>query len=84
MTAREKSAGLATQTWTATTCAKWHKPAEGRYKCSVDASFPTQRNRTHIGICIRDIYSINSFLTATKWFALMCLVNVGEAYDLLV
>ncbi|PNX86190.1 cytochrome p450, partial [Trifolium pratense] len=33
---------------------KWEKPGRGRYKCNIDASFSTQRNRVGLGICIRE------------------------------
>ncbi|MCI45659.1 cytochrome P450, partial [Trifolium medium] len=33
---------------------KWEKPARGRYKCNIDASFSPQLNRVGIGMCIRD------------------------------
>jgi hypothetical protein len=30
----------------------WKKPASGRYKCNIDASFSSQRNRVGLGMCI--------------------------------
>lgn len=33
---------------------KWKKPAEGRYKCNIDASFSRHLNKVGIGICLRD------------------------------
>ena len=41
------SAGTTDPNW-------WHKPQQGRYKCNVDASFSSIRNRIGIDICLCD------------------------------
>jgi len=33
---------------------RWQPPEHGRMKCNVDAAFSSQRNKTGVGICIRD------------------------------
>ena len=33
---------------------RWQPPASGRLKCNIDAAFSAHRNRTGIGICLRD------------------------------
>ncbi|GAU25475.1 hypothetical protein TSUD_71290 [Trifolium subterraneum] len=56
----------------------WSKPPLGRYKCNVDASFSIRRNRTEIGICIRD--DQGSFVLAkTEWLSPILDVDTGEA-----
>ena len=37
---------------------KWRKSRSGRYKCNVDASFPTNTNKVGLGMCIRDLDGI--------------------------
>ena len=32
----------------------WKRPALGRYKCNVDASFSSDHNKVGIEVCIRD------------------------------
>ncbi|XP_045822258.1 uncharacterized protein LOC123915155 [Trifolium pratense] len=60
----------------------WSKPPAGRYKCNVDASFSIRRNRTWIGICIRD--DQGSFVLAkTEWFSPILDINTEEAVGLL-
>jgi ribonuclease HI len=61
---------------------KWTKPARGRIKCNVDASFPSLHNRVGIGICIRDesgAYVLGKY----EQFTLLCDVKIGEALGLL-
>jgi len=61
---------------------KWIKPAEGRFKCNIDASFSQLSNRVGIWVCIRD--DRGTFVLAkTEWFTLVCEVHVGEALGLL-
>jgi len=31
---------------------RWQKPARGRYKCNIDASFSSSLNRVGLGMCI--------------------------------
>jgi hypothetical protein len=33
---------------------KWQPPANGRFKCNIDAAFSIPHNRTGVGICLRD------------------------------
>jgi len=61
---------------------KWIKPAEGRFKCNIDASISQLSNRVGIWVCIRD--DTGTFVLAkTEWFTLVCEVHVGEALGLL-
>ena len=61
---------------------RWHKPQQGRYKCNVYASFSSIRNRTGIGICLRD--DEGAFVLAkTMSVSPMSSVHVGEALGLL-
>jgi ribonuclease HI len=61
---------------------KWKKPAEGRYKCNIDASFSRHLNKVGIGICLRD--DLGAFVLAkTDWISLLCEVHIGEALGLL-
>jgi hypothetical protein len=54
----------------------WEKPARGRYKCNIDASFSSSLNRVGIGICIRD--NAGDFvLMRTDWFSPLCDVTIG-------
>ncbi|XP_058783747.1 uncharacterized protein LOC131658475 [Vicia villosa] len=58
----------------------WRKPAIGRLKCNIDASF--SNNKVGIGACIRD--DKGSFIAArTEWFSPITEVAVGEALGLL-
>jgi len=57
---------------------RWTKPAPGRFKCNVDASFSTELNRVGIGMCIRDAAG-DYVLARTTWFTPVCAVEIGEA-----
>jgi len=61
----------------------WQRPSLGRYKCNIDAAFSSSRNRTDIGICVRD--SEGTFILA-KVVSFLCIysVDVGEALDYIV
>ena len=59
---------------------KWRKSRSGRYKCNVDASFPTNTNKVGLGMCIRDSDG-NHVRSKTMWFTPVCSVDVGEALD---
>jgi len=60
---------------------EWTKPACGRYKCNIDASFSDSLNMVGIGICIRD--DQGEFVMAkTDCFSPICDVDVGEAVGL--
>ena len=57
---------------------EWSKPAYGRYKCNIDASFSSTMNKVGIGICLRD--DRGEFVSAkTDCFSPLCDVAVGEA-----
>jgi hypothetical protein len=59
----------------------WKKPAPGRYKCNIDASFSTSLNRVDLGMCLRD--DDGAFVLArTEWFAPLCDIDVGEVVGL--
>ncbi|XP_039685106.1 uncharacterized protein [Medicago truncatula] len=60
---------------------RWRKPERGRYKCNVDASFPTTTNKVGFGMCIRDSDG-NHVRSKTMWFNPSCSVDVGEALAL--
>ncbi|XP_024642261.2 uncharacterized protein [Medicago truncatula] len=60
---------------------RWRKPESGRYKCNVDASFPTMINKVGFGMCIRDSDE-NHVRSKTMWFNPTCSVDVGEALAL--
>jgi hypothetical protein len=59
----------------------WKPPAQGRFKCNIDATFSSSHNRTGIGICIRDEEGI-FVLAKTVRFARVYDVEVGEALGL--
>ncbi|XP_024628786.1 uncharacterized protein [Medicago truncatula] len=60
---------------------KWQKPAHGRLKCNVDASFSDDLNRVGFGFCIRD--EGGNFIRAkTMWSNPVCSIDVGEAMGL--
>ncbi|CAJ2637916.1 unnamed protein product [Trifolium pratense] len=61
---------------------RWRKPATGRYKCNIDASFSSHSNRVGIGICIRDDEG-RSVLAKSMWLSPICNVDIGEALGLL-
>jgi len=56
---------------------EWTKPAYGRYKCNIDASFSDSLNMVGIGICIRDDQG-EFVLAKTDCFSPLCDVDVGE------
>ncbi|PNX70857.1 cytochrome p450, partial [Trifolium pratense] len=62
--------------------AKWEKPARGRYKCNIDASFSSQLSRVGIDMCIRDDEG-RFVLAKTIWKSPICNVDLGEALGLL-
>ena len=59
---------------------EWTKPAYGRYKCNIDASFFDSLNIVGIGICIRD--DQGEFVMAKNCFSPLCDVDVGEVVGL--
>jgi hypothetical protein len=60
---------------------RWQKPAHGRLKCNVDASFSEALNCVGFGFCIR--YEFGNFIRAkTMWSNLVCSSDVGEALGL--
>jgi len=60
---------------------EWTKPAYGRYKCNIDASFSDSLNMVGIGICIRD--DQGEFVMAkADCFSPLCDVDVGEVVGL--
>jgi hypothetical protein len=61
---------------------RWIKPAYGKYKCNIDASFSLVLNKVGIGMCIRD--NQGNFVTArTEWREPILDVEIGEAFGLL-
>jgi len=57
---------------------RWQPPTPRRYKCNIDAAFSSHRNRTGIGICVRD--SEGTFVMAkTTTFPCTVSVDVEEA-----
>ncbi|PNX87003.1 cytochrome p450 [Trifolium pratense] len=58
------------------------KPAIGRYKCNIDASFSAQQNRVGLGMCIRDDEG-RFVLAKTMWISPICSVDLGEALRLI-
>ena len=61
---------------------KWIKPAEGRFKYSIDASFSKLPIKVGIRVCIRDDTS-TFVLAKTEWFTTVCELHVSEALGLL-
>jgi len=59
----------------------WQPPMLGRLKCNIDAAFSVPRNRTSIGICIRDEHGV-FVLAKTVSFEGVYAVEVGEALGL--
>jgi len=56
---------------------EWSKPAYGRYKCNIDASFSSSMNMVGIRICLRD--DRGEFVSAKiDCFSPLCDVDVGE------
>ncbi|XP_024640526.1 uncharacterized protein [Medicago truncatula] len=60
---------------------RWQKPARGRYKCNIDASFSSSLNRVGLGMCIRDDAG-EYVLARIDWFYPLCDVVIGEAVGL--
>ncbi|XP_039682833.1 uncharacterized protein [Medicago truncatula] len=60
---------------------RWQRPARGRFKCNIDASFSTSTNKVGLGMCIRDEEG-RFVLAKTMWFSLVCSVDIGEALGL--
>jgi hypothetical protein len=57
---------------------RWLKPDPWRYKCNIDASFPSSQNKVGIDMCIHK--KNRSFVLAkTLWLSPLCFVEVGEA-----
>jgi hypothetical protein len=61
---------------------KWIKLVEGKFKCSIDASFSKLSIRVGIRVCIGDDTS-TFVLAKTEWFTPICELHVGEALGLL-
>lgn len=57
---------------------RWQPPEHGRMKCNVDAAFFSQRNKTGVGICIRDEDGV-FVLARTVTFIGVYPVDIGEA-----
>ncbi|XP_039687155.1 uncharacterized protein [Medicago truncatula] len=60
---------------------RWKKPLRGRYKCNIDASFPTTTNKVGFGMCIRDSDG-NHVRSKIMCYTPSCSVDVGEALAL--
>jgi len=58
------------------------KPPLGKYKCNVDASSSTSKNKVGIGICIKDDQG-HFVLARTEWFLPCIDMHIGEATGLL-
>jgi len=59
----------------------WQKPASGRLKCNVDASFSEALNCVGFGLCIRD--ENGNFIKAkTLWSNPVCATDIGEVLGL--
>jgi len=60
---------------------RWQPPTPWRYKCNIDTTFSSHRNRTSISICVRDLEG--TFVVAkTITFPCIVSVDVGEALGL--
>jgi hypothetical protein len=53
---------------------RWQRPAHGRFKCNIDASFLTSTNKVGLGMCIRDEDG-RFVLAKTMWFSPICSVD---------
>lgn len=60
---------------------RWQPPEHGRMKCNVDVAFSRHRNKTGIGICIRDEGGV-FVLARTISFIGVYPVDIGEALGL--
>jgi hypothetical protein len=60
---------------------RWQRPAHGRFKCNIDASFSVSTNKVGLGMCIRDEEG-RFVLAKTMWFSPICSVDIGEALGL--
>jgi hypothetical protein len=65
----------------ASTVQQWQLPAQGRFKCNIDAAFSKQFQRTGIGICLRDD-SGTFVLARLLYFNSIYPVAVGESLGL--
>lgn len=61
---------------------RWTKPAVGRFKCNVDATFSTSCNRAGLGACIRDAEG-NFVAGRTTFLPPLLDIEMGEAIGLL-
>jgi len=61
---------------------RWTKPALGRFKCNVDATFSNSLNRVGLGACIRDADG-NFVAGRTSFLSPLHDVEMGEALGLL-
>jgi len=81
------SVGSVTTTATAvpagsvSTHVRWQPPASGRLKCNIDATFSAHRNRTGIGIRLRDEEGV-FVLAKTVSYDGVYPVDIGEALGL--
>jgi len=60
---------------------RWQPPKHGRMKCNVDAAFSSHRNKTGIGICIREEGGV-FVLARTVSFIGVYPVDIGETLGL--
>lgn len=60
---------------------KWQPPAPGRMKSNIDAAFSGQRNRTGIGICLRDEGGVFVLAKTISYIGVYS-VDIGEALGL--
>lgn len=63
-----------------TTLVRCQRPQQGRLKCNVDVYFLTKRNRTCIGICLRDHAGVFA-LVKTMSFTPLCPVAMSETFS---
>ena len=59
----------------------WQPPAPGRLKCNIDVAFSAHRNRTGIGICLRDEGGVFVLAKTISYFGVYP-VDTGEALGL--
>lgn len=57
---------------------RWKKASPGRFKCNVDASFSSSKNKAGIDMFIRDADRC-ILLAKTIWFSPLCSVKTDEA-----
>lgn len=77
------TAAAATVVYAATVPArlKWQPPAPGRMKSNIDAAFSGQRNRTGIGICLRDEGGVFVLAKTISYIGVYS-VDIGETLGL--